>query len=128
MPSIDEDVMYFSEACEYIYMPPSKIFKGNIFKHGDMISIIKISRSKKPFWGINANMVDAINTMKDINFSAIFLTSKTTGYYYNLSNLSALIKERNLKKIQNDYKINSPLQNCFYFSGIEKFKSLAFSE
>lgn len=131
MPHLDKDVKYFSEICGFKYIPGFDFkenniiykFRGNLFKKDDLISIIKISRSDNPFWGISAMIVDDFTLMKTIKFSAIFLTSKTTGYYYTLSNLNLLIKERNLKKVSTDYKINSPLNSCFYFTGIENFKN-----
>jgi len=87
-----------------------KIFKrSNYFILDDRIIIIKISRSVKPFWGVGKRYIDFLNHSD--NYFLILLVSNREGWFFSKLQINNNIEigKWNLRKQDNNYKINPPL-------------------
>ena len=98
------------------------ILKGNFL-------IIKISRSKKPFWGVGKDYINFLNMLN--NYYLVLLTGANEGWVFNKSEINYFVstKRWNLREEDNNYKINLPLpdknsfitkKKFFQISGIEE--------
>ncbi len=116
--SIDNDIAYFvSEIGAKEPSPSSEnyskwkaIFKrSNYFILNNKFMIVKISRSKKPFWGVGKDFIDLLNSLDD--YYLILLASKTEGWVFTKNEVNSNIKNKhwNLREADNNYKINYPL-------------------
>jgi len=92
------------------------IFKrSNYFFLGNKFIMVKISRSERPFWGIGKLFVDLLN---NFDYFLILLVSNREGWAFSKEEVNSNIKSKkwNLRKADNNYKINWPLpdRNAFY--------------
>ncbi len=136
--SADKDVMEFAEAVgakepqpdNENYQKWKAIFKrSNYFLLNEKFMVVKISRSKKPFWGVGKDIIDLLNLVEE--YYLVLLTSSSQGWVFTKSEINANIKSKkwNLREADNNYKINFPLpdknsffspQNCLKKLGFEK--------
>ncbi len=87
-----------------------KIFKrSNYFVFEGKFSIIKISRSEKPFWGVGKVFIDFLNNTE--NYFLILLTSNREGWFFSKADINNNIKNGKwrLRETDGNYKINLPL-------------------
>lgn len=123
--SIDNDIEYFiSEIGAKEPSPSSQnystwkaIFKrSNYFILNKKFIIVKISRSKKPFWGVGKDIIDILNSLDD--YYLVLLTSKTEGLVFTKNEVNSYIQNKRwkLREADNNYKINYPLsdKNSFF--------------
>jgi hypothetical protein len=136
--SADKDVMDFANAIDASEPSPDSenyrkwkaIFKrSNYFILNKKFMIVKISRSKKPFWGVGKEIIDLLNMTEE--YYLILLTSSREGWVFTKSEINANIKSKkwNLREADNNYKINFPLpdRNSF-LSPKNCLKKLGFDE
>lgn len=64
--------------------------RHNYFLLNRKFIIIKISRSKRPFWGIGKKYIDFLN---DFDYFLILLTSNNSGYVFSKQEVNARIKD-----------------------------------
>lgn len=105
-------------------------FRGNVFYKEDKILLIKISRTQKPFWGLNGNLMDLLiegSKKNMIKFSIILLTTSSDGWVYSQNLAINMIENGRWKKNnKGQYLINPPLKHEFSFSTPEKCALLTF--
>ena len=88
------------------------IFKRrNYFLIGtEQYLIIKVSRSKKPFWGIGKDFIELFNTLteKSGNYFLVALVSNTSGWVLSKRELLSSIANESLSYAErgNQYKLN----------------------
>lgn len=123
--SIDNDIADFVAAIGATAPSPSSenyakwkaIFKrSNYFILNKKFMIVKISRSKKPFWGVGKDFIDLLNSLDD--YYLVLLISSSEGWAFTKSEVNAHIGSNrwNLREADNNYKINYPLpdSNSFF--------------
>ena len=95
--------------------------RANYFLHVKGFMIIKISRSEKPFWGVGKVYIDFLNEL-DVDYFLVLLESEKSGYVLKKQDINRMIqrKEWGLAS-DNNYKINSPLQERFLFRNVKQF-------
>ena len=99
------------------YVKWKSIFKkSNYFKVNGKLLIVKISRSKKPFWGVGKEYIDFLNLLDE--YYLVLLVSGREGWVFAKSEVNANIRSKkwNLREADNNYKINYPLpdKNSFF--------------
>jgi hypothetical protein len=99
-----DEVTIFAEKIGASNAPPvaKQFLHGrNLFFINNNVLVIKISRSKRPFWGINKDYKDFLHFL-------ILLISENSGYIYSKREVDQKIKslEWNLQASDNNYKIN----------------------
>ena len=102
--------------------------RSNYFLFNGKFMIVKISRSKKPFWGVGKEFIDLLNSLDD--FYLVLLISQREGWVFSKSEVNAQIKSGrwNLREADNNYKINYPLpDNNSFFSPKTFLKKLGLS-
>jgi len=89
----------------------------NYFKHEAGFLVIKISRSKKPFYGLTKEIIDFLNERLD--YKVILLQASKQGWVFNKEEVNKNIKSKkwNLDSKGNQYKINMPLPDSNHFMG-----------
>jgi len=105
-----------------IYTSFRQIFKRhNYFVCNGNLLIIKISRSKKPFWGVGKEYIDFLNVLN--NYYLVLLTCSSEGWVFNKNEINNFIgtKRWNLRYEDNNYKINFPLPDKNSFITKKKF-------
>ena len=91
----------------------------NCFVWDNTTLIVKISRSKRPFWGVGKKIIDCLG---DANYLLVLLTSSREGWFFSKNEVKANIAMDNWRLGQNnDYKINMPLPDQNAFSSPERF-------
>ena len=99
-----------------------RMFKRhNYFLLDGRFLIIKISRSKKPFWGVGKEFIDFLNGLDD--YYLVLLVPGNEGWVFSKAEVNTNI--RNLKwkpGHDNDYKINPPLPDASTFAGPKTFR------
>jgi len=123
--NIDNDIAVFVAAIGAKEPSPSSenyakwkaIFKrSNYFILNKKFTIVKISRSKKPFWGVGKDFVDLFNSLDD--YYLVLLISSSEGWVFTKSEVNAHIgsKRWKFREADNNYKINYPLPdgNSFF--------------
>ena len=121
---MDIEIEDFSRAIGAVEPQPGNkhysIFKSifrrsNYFLLGDKFLMIKISRTKKPFWGIGKEFVDFLN---NFDYFLVLLVSNDEGWVFSKGEVNTNIRNKkwNLREEDNNYKINPPLpdKNSFY--------------
>jgi hypothetical protein len=121
---MEQEILDFAKAIGAKEPDPSnehyKLFRQlfkrhNYFTLNGKFIIIKISRSKKPFWGVGKPFIDFLNDLP--NFYLVLLTNASEGWVFNKNEINHFIGNNrwNLREEDNNYKINSPLpdQNSF---------------
>ncbi len=99
-----------------------QLFKRqNYFVWNGTFLIVKISRSKKPFWGVGKEFIDFLNSLN--NYYLVLLTSGNEGWAFNKNEINHFIeiKKWNLRETDNNYKINYPLPDKNSFMTRKKF-------
>ena len=123
--SVDQDIKQFVDAIgakepspdSETYAKWKAIFKrSNYFQFNGKLMIVKISRSKKPFWGVGKEFIDLLNLLDD--YYLVLLISGREGWVFSKTEVNAHIKGKkwNLREADNNYKINYPLldKNSFF--------------
>lgn len=116
--SIDRDIKQFVDAIGAKEPSPNAknyavwkaIFKrSNYFLFNGKFMIVKISRSKPPFWGVGKNFINLLNSFYD--YYLALLVSGHKGWVFSKTEVNTYIrnKEWNLRKVDNSYKIHYPL-------------------
>ena len=128
--SVDKDITQFvasigarapSPASED-YAKWKAIFRRpNYFFFDNKFMIVKISRSKKPFWGVGKDFIDLFNSLDDYLF--VLLISPREGGVFTKSEVKTHVKSGRwkLRETDNNYKINHPLPDGNSFSSPENF-------
>ncbi len=84
-----------------------ELFKRDYyFKVNGKVLIVKISRSRKPFYGVNGTLIDLLNNID--NYYLVLLVSEKEGWVYSKSEINSNIRNGvwRLRKADNNYKIN----------------------
>ncbi len=129
--SIDPDNKGFTEAIGAKEPSPGSkdyttwkaIFKrSNYFLFNGKLIIVKVSRSKKPFWGIGKDIIDLLNSFGD--YYLVLLASSREGWVFTKNEVNARIRSKtwNLRDADNNYKINYPLPHNNSFLSPEDFQ------
>lgn len=95
--------------------------RHNYFLLDQRFLIIKVSRTKKPFWGVGKEFIDFLDGLND--YFLVLLVPGNEGWVFSKAEVNASI--RNLKwKLgkDNDYKINPPLPDNNTFAGPKTFR------
>ena len=103
--------------------------RHNYFLLKGRLLIIKISRSKRPFWGLGKEFVDFVNELD--NYGLVLLVSPREGWVFLKADVSANIRAQKwrLSESDNNYKINPPLPDRNAFAGKARFyEKLGISE
>ena len=81
--------------------------RSNYFVFNGKFMIVKISRSKKPFFGVDKRFIDLFNSQDD--YYLVLLVSPESGWVFTKREVNVNIenKQWNLAG-DNNYKINSP--------------------
>lgn len=106
---------------EQIYGIYRSIFRErSYFRHPSGFLVIKISRSKKPFWGITKAIIDALNS--HFEYHLVLLTSAGQGWVFSKDQTITNIGSAwHLDGQGLQYKINSPLPDSYWFLGPKAF-------
>lgn len=93
----------------------------NYFRHPSGFLVIKLSRSKKPFWGLTREIIQALNQYFD--YRVILLTPTFQGWVFTKEETNSYIASRawNLDSKGSQYKINVPLPDENVFMGPKTF-------
>lgn len=77
------------------------------FPNTKTLVAVKISRSAKPFWGINKRIIDFANEKADKSY-LVLLTSEKSGWVYSKDEMNSNIKNNfwKCRADDNNYKIN----------------------
>ena len=80
--------------------------------------IVKISRSKTPFWGIGKDFLDLLNKFEQIHYFLVLLVSGKEGWVFSREEVNANIRSQKwkLRGADNNYKINWPLPDTNSFT------------
>ena len=103
---------------EQIYGTYRQIFKEqNYFRHASGLLVIKLSRSKKPIWGLRKQIIDGLN--EHFPYHVILLNSASRGWVFTKQEVIERTGSRawNLESKGEEYKINSPLPDRNGFFG-----------
>ena len=99
-----------------------QLFKRhNYFTLKNRLLIIKISRSKRPFWGVGKDFIDLLN--KTPTYNLVLLVSSREGWVFSKDEVNANIRSEKwkLRETDNNYKINLPLPDLNTFAGAARF-------
>lgn len=127
---MDEDIRKFVDSVEAVkpdkdnnaFAKWRKTFKRpNYFLFKGKMMIVKISRSKKPFWGIGKKYIDLLSCLDD--YFVVLLISEREGWVFSKNEVSSNISSKrwNLREADNNYKINFPLPDSNSFSSPSNF-------
>ena len=85
--------------------------------------IVKISRSKTPFWGIGKDFLDLLNKFDQIYYYLVLLVSGKEGWVFSREQVNANIRSQKwkLREADNNYKINWPLPDANSFTSPDIF-------
>ncbi|MBI4445606.1 MAG: hypothetical protein HY645_06815 [Acidobacteria bacterium] len=128
--SADKDIAHFvaaigakepsSDSANYAQW--RAIFKRpNYFLFNGKFMIVKISRSKQPFWGVGKKFVDLLNSLDD--YYLVLLITPREGWVFTKGEVNSHIKNKrwNLREADNNYKINYPLPDSNSFFSPKSF-------
>lgn len=99
----------------------STVFKRpNYFLFDGRLLMIKISRSPRPFWGLNKAAIVFANTFDD--YLVVLLTSESEGSYFRKAGVQNRVRNTQwcLSEAQGQYKINFPLPDANSFNSTEQ--------
>lgn len=98
------------------------ILRGAPPKPGKFL-IIKISRSKTPFWGIGKDFLDLLNKFAQIDYFLVLMVSGKEGWVFSREEVNANIRSQKwkLREADNNYKINWPLPDTNSFTSPDTF-------
>lgn len=127
---MDKDIREFVEAIGAIEPQPSDknyhlfrtIFKrSNYFLLSGKFLVIKVSRSKRPFWGVGRNHIDLLNNFE--NYFLVLLVSSKEGWVFSKKEINANIANGTwrIREKDNNYKINWPLPDTNSFCSPSNF-------
>jgi len=103
--------------------------RSNYFLFNGKFMVVKISRSKKPFWGVGKDFIDLLNSRDD--YYLVLLISPREGWLFSKGEVNTHIKSKrwNLREADNNYRINYPLPDSnSFFSPRNFLKKLGLSE
>lgn len=109
--------------------PNHKIFsefpdRGNYFVIDDYFVVVKISRTTKPFWGVDASVINLL--IRQPNFAVVLLQNAKEGYCFTKNEVLKNLNSRwKLRKEDNNYKINMPLPDSLFFKNTDEFLEIA---
>ena len=123
---MEPEIMKFAEALgatepsetDEMYSIYRKFFREqNYFRHPSGFLVIKLSRSKKPFWGLTREIMKVLN--EHFTYHVILLTPTGRGWVFSKEETNHMISTRtwNLDSKGEQYKINSPLPDSNGFFG-----------
>lgn len=117
---MEPEVKEFVEAVGAIIPPPNPIFRRqSYFALNGKFMIVKISRSKKPFWGLTKKYADLLNQLDQ--YYLVLLTSGKEGYFFTKTEINRNIDNGHWGLSNGQYKINSPLPDRNSFLSHSKF-------
>ena len=127
---MDEQIRQFTQAIGATEPTPDDdtfklwktVFKrSHYFRFDKKYMIVKISRSKRPFWGVGKQFIDLLNSRDD--YYLVLLCSGREGWFFRKVEINAniRIKKWNLREKDNNYKINFPLPDRNSFFSPENF-------
>lgn len=125
---MEQEIKQFVEAigADELSAEAKKFFKrDNYFKFPDTqtLLIIKISRSKKPFYGVGSRVIQVANKKCD-NYFLILLSSNKSGWIFSKREINQQIKNGFWRErvADKNYKINNGyLIDKYSFTSIQKF-------
>jgi len=128
--TVDADIAKFVEAIGATEPQPGdelfagfrKMFKRhNYFLFDGRFLIIKISRSKKPFWGVGKEVIDFLNALD--SYYLVLLVPGSEGWVFSKDEVNNNIGGKKWKLGEDgDYKINHPLPDANAFAGPKTFR------
>src|SRR4051812_22334036 len=125
----DADIAKFVEAIgatepqsgDELFASFRKMFKRhNYFLLGGCFLIVKISRSKRPFWGVGKEVIDLLNGLD--NYYLVLLLPGSEGWVFSKAEVNSNIGRRWNLGDDGDYKINPPLRDANTFAGPKTFR------
>ncbi|MBW2066521.1 MAG: hypothetical protein JRJ03_16550 [Deltaproteobacteria bacterium] len=95
--------------------------RSNYFVFRGDFMVVKISRSKRPFWGVGRDFVELLNSLDD--YWLVLLVSHREGWVFNKKEVNFHISSAKwrLREADNNYKINFPLPDGNSFSSPDNF-------
>ncbi|MCC6694833.1 MAG: hypothetical protein IT365_04285 [Candidatus Hydrogenedentes bacterium] len=94
--------------------------RRNYFILQGCFMIVKISRTGRPFWGVDKKYIDLLNKLD--NFYLVLLVSAGEGWVFSKSQVNMHIASKRWEVAKdNNYKINPPLPDVNWFIGVEQF-------
>ncbi len=94
--------------------------RGNYFRFGTRITVVKISRLEKPFWGVRKLIVDLLNSFDD--YFLVLLTPKGSGWVFRKSQVNNFVGNGTWGlSAQGNYTINCPLPDEYHFRSPDDF-------
>lgn len=106
-----------TEEDSYYHLFRKQFRERNYFKHEFGFLIIKISRSKRPFYGLTKEILDFLN--EGLDYKVIFLKSSSQGWVFNKEEISHYIKSKQWKldSSKAQFKVNFPFPDSNFFFG-----------
>ncbi len=97
------------------------ILRGTGAKPGKFL-IVKISRSKTPFWAVHSGLLDLLNR-SEFDYFLILLVSSQEGWMFSKKEVTSNIKTQKwkLREADNTYKIHPPLPDSNSFTSPDIF-------
>ena len=123
---MDKDILAFTTAVG-AKVPEIENFKlmfkrSNYFTFNGKFLVVKISRSKRPFWGVGKDFIDFLNGLHA--FYLVLLTSEREGWVFSKAEINRNIGSGRWGLGQDgQYKINWPLPDANAFHSRETFKA-----
>jgi hypothetical protein len=98
--------------------------RHNYFMLEKRFLIVKISRTKRPFWGVGKKFLEFLDGLNE--YWLVLLISPTEGWAFSKTQVSANIRSQKWKLggSSEDYKINPPLPHRNAFSSPQRFLAL----
>ncbi len=127
----DPDILSFANAIGAQEPPPgSKYYaafrhdfkRHNYFLLEKRFLIVKISRTKRPFWGVGKKFLEFLDGLNE--YWLVLLISPTEGWAFPKAQVNANIRSQRWKVggANQDYKINPPLPDRNGFSSPQRFR------
>ena len=130
---MDTEILLFTESIGAKAPNPSSenylqfkaIFKrSNYFIFRGSFMIVKISRSKKPFWGVGKKYLDLLD--HTTNYYVVLLINEREGYVFQKSDIKKAISRQDWKLAKDEnFKINFPISGRHAFTSRDGFMKIA---
>ncbi len=97
--------------------------KPNYFVFRGSFMIVKVSRSRKPFWGVGKKYIDYVSP--DGSYFVVLLINEREGYVFQKADVVKAINNKGWRVANDkDYKVNVPIPSQFKFSSKKDFMKI----